>query len=147
VLDASNDELGTWQAVGDALAVLRADLGLSLEPKRGASKSAGPEPELPPRAAPAGGRRRYGRHAATPPTNPDYARVYTDGADLTVVVVKAVRPPDVEASQLPDSVKAFAQTHQDFPRAATTRQDFGDLEFEAYRALGEWCTAQALELF
>jgi hypothetical protein len=144
VLDASNDQLGTWEAVGDALAVLRADLGLSLAPDKQASKSAVPESATS-GAVPPNGRRRHGRHAGTPTTDPDYTRVYR-GDGLTVVVVKAVRPSDVAASDLPDSVKTFALTHQDFPRAATNRQDFGDLEFEAYRALGEWCTSQALEL-
>ena len=62
-----------------------------------------------------------------------------------MIVVKAVLPARAwSTADLPDSVVAFAATHVDFPRSATTRQDFGDLEFEAYRMLGEWATAQAL---
>jgi hypothetical protein len=63
---------------------------------------------------------------------------------MTIVVVKAVRPTSLEG--LPEPVRAFAATHPDFPRAATTRQDFGDIEFEAYRALGEFSTRKGLEL-
>ncbi|MEO7059563.1 MAG: hypothetical protein ABI083_07590 [Lapillicoccus sp.] len=64
-----------------------------------------------------------------------------------MLVVKAVRPADVPTSVLPDSVRAFALTHPDLPRAATTRQDFGDLEFEAYRMLGQVYTEKAIAEF
>jgi hypothetical protein len=156
VLDASNDRLGTWEAVGDALAVLRADLGLWLEPEPENCKSVQrkplpatqPEPPSgrpsPPPTRPTG---RLWRRALEDRSEPDYARVYRGGDDLTVVVVKAVRPTDIATSELPDSVKSFALAHEDFPRASTSRQDFGDLEFEAYRTLGEWCTGKALPLF
>ena len=83
---------------------------------------------------------------AVPDDHPrPYLRVYESvvgDALLEVLVVKAVRPgPD--APGLPESVRSFAARTPEFPRASTARQDFGDIEFEAYRALGEYCTALA----
>jgi hypothetical protein len=131
VLDASNDPPGTWSAVGDAIAVIRADLNLDLR-RVVASPSDGGPFRLP------------------APTLPPWARVYSSG-DLDVLVVKAIR---VEASgeggvdwnsRLPPNVSSFQMVTKDFPRAATTRQKFGDLEFEAYRGLGYSATRLALE--
>ena len=78
-----------------------------------------------------------------------YVRVYesTAGDDLLeVMVVKAVRPA-LDAPGLPESVRSFAARTPEFPRSSTARQDFGDIEFEAYRALGEHYTALAWDLW
>jgi hypothetical protein len=75
-----------------------------------------------------------------------YMRLYEgkthSGDDIEVMVVKAVRPLPA-APEIPESVRAFAARTPEFPRASTTRQDFGDVEFEAYRALGEYYTRLA----
>ena len=134
VLDASNDPPGTWSAVGDAIAVIRADLNVDLR-----------------RVVPSD---RAGAEPATPaPPLPPWARRYK-GAGLDVLVVKAIRvePPDPASAQevdwnahLPPNVASFQLVTRDFPRAPTTRQKFGDLEFEAYRGLGYSAVRQSLE--
>jgi hypothetical protein len=124
VLDASNDPAGSWQAVGEAIAVVRADLDVDLRRDL--------DPELPP-----------------------WARRYV-AADLDVLVVKAVRVEPLTDEQrkedpkvpdwwalLPPDVQTFQAQHADFPRAATPRQNFGDLEFEAYRAYAHAATTAA----
>ena len=128
VLDASNDPPETWSAVGDAIAVIRADLDIDLQRR----------PVVP-------------EDVDAPP--PPWARRYVGGG-LEVLVVKAVRvsapAPDAAAgtvdwtAPLPPNVQSFQLTHKDFPRASTARQKFGDLEFEAYRGLGYAATRAAL---
>lgn len=124
-LDASNDAPRSWQAVGDAVSVIRADLDVSLV--------------------------RVHDHPLPP-----WARLYRAEPDngLEVLVVKAVRvdePPEDKPEKpdwwqaLPSDVQAFQTVHSDFPRASTTRQRFGDLEFEAYRQLGYVATTIALD--
>ena len=121
ILDASNDPVDSWSAVGDAIAVVRADLNVDL--------------------------RRLEDEAGAPPWMRRYA-----GAGLDIIVVKAIRAseenPDNEPATwwdaLPPNVQSFQKTHADFPRASTTRQKFGDLEFEAYRALGYAATVSSL---
>jgi hypothetical protein len=132
VLDASNDPVDSWQATGDAIAVVKADLDEDLE-------------QVPLRT---GGAREL-----------TWARRYANGSGLEVLVVKAARvePPklgqkpedeDPDAlglwEQLPPNVQSFLRGHADFPRASTARQRFGDLEFEAYRAFGHTATLSAL---
>ena len=120
VLDASNDPVGSWSAVGDAISVIRADLGVDL-------------------------RRVW--LAVEPP----WMRRYV-GSDLDIVVVKAVRttPPDPDWNdrdwtlELPPNVRSFQLVDKEFPRSATLRQKFGDLEFEAYRSLGYAATHSSL---
>ncbi len=148
VIDASNDAAGTWTAVGDALSVVSADLNVHLErvPDPVQSADSRAVTEQVQAAAPPAATSWWRRSDRT--LTREFARRYRtpDGA-LEVLVVKAVRPADVPTSVLPDSVRAFALTHPDFPRAATTRQDFGDLEFEAYRMLGQVYTERALEQY
>lgn len=137
ILDASNDPPDTWSAVGDAIAVIRADLGLDLVRRD------------PQDCAPWVRRYTARRH---------------DAPDLDVLVVKSVRvePRTADAAnaanaadaatasgtdwnaQLPPNVQSFQLITKDFPRSSTARQKFGDLEFEAYRGLGYACTHQAL---
>ncbi|WP_372729829.1 hypothetical protein [Nocardioides sp.] len=121
VLDASNDPVDTWSAVGDAVGVVRADLDIDL-------------------------RREWVE------AEPPWMRRYS-GAGLDVVVVKAVRtePPDADSNdrdwsaELPPNVRSFQLVTKDFPRSSTARQKFGDLEFEAYRALGYAATVSSVE--
>lgn len=142
-VDASNDASGTWAAVGDALAVIRADLDIDLRRSDGGPAPVGSQKDEA--RTPAPGRKRLLGAAAPAEPPPDHVRHYQgeesdDG--LWVTVVKAVLNPSL--TDLPEPVAAFVRTHPDFPRASTTRQDFGDVEFEAYRALGEAYTAEAL---
>jgi hypothetical protein len=134
VLDASNDPPGTWSAVGDAIAVIRADLNVDLR------RVVPSEPAEDTPATPGG-------------TLPPWARRYAGGG-LDVLVVKAIRvdPADSEDpgaadwnAHLPPNVASFQLVTKDFPRASTTRQKFGDLEFEAYRGLGYSCVRLSLE--
>jgi hypothetical protein len=154
ILDASNDTDGTWQAVGDAVAVIRADLCLDLQ--------------------------RHGDDGH-PPWMRLYAAHDEAGESLVeVLVVKAVRVEkpvagevdretrlavkirehdvdvervDVESgsttdwwAKLPPDVQSFQARHADFPRAPTGRQRFGDLEFEAYRAFGFAAVTEAFRI-
>jgi hypothetical protein len=136
-IDASNDVTGSWSAVGDALSVIRADLGIELQRV--------PDPDEPMSNA------AHKIKCTKLPTAPavqraTFARRYRDPEQrLDVLVVKAILPTELD--ELPETVRSFALTHDDFPRSATTRQDFGDLEFEAYRAFGEYATRQALEIW
>lgn len=141
VFDASNDREGTWAAVGDALSVIASDLGvvLTLDDKALRGTMPGTSADQRPAA-------RWWRSTPSD-APPDYARIYVaPEAGLRVLVVKAVRPGDLASVVLPEAVRSFAMRHADFPRAATTRQDFGDLEFEAYRQLGWWCATEGLRL-
>ena len=134
ILDASNDPPGTWSAVGDAIAVIRADLNIDLQRRPLAPAGQGPSSD-----------------AIAP--GPPWARLYGSGG-LEVLVVKAVRvePPAADApgtptdwtAPLPPNVQSFQLVNKDFPRASTARQKFGDLEFEAYRGLGYAATHAAL---
>ncbi|CAN7245304.1 hypothetical protein LJR027_000911 [Terrabacter sp. LjRoot27] len=146
VFDASNDREGTWAAIGDALSVIASDLGIVLTLETHDDSTVATRATMP---APEGAQRRPARwwQQSPPDQPPDFARIYVaPEVRLRVLVVKAVRPTDLSAVELPEAVRSFAMSHSDFPRAATTRQDFGDLEFEAYRQLGWWCARQGLGL-
>lgn len=112
VLDASNDPVGTWSAVGDAIAVVRADLNIDL------------------------------RRDSAPAQPPWMRRYKGGGLDVVVVKAVRTGPPTEDPDRarwwemLPPNVQSFSLVNADFPRASTARQRFGDLEFEAYRGLG-----------
>ncbi len=119
VLDASNDPVDSWAAVGDAVAVIRSDLNLDLQRTDLTT--------MPPWA------RRY----------------RGPGLDVVVCKAIRTQDPsgtkDTEWwDQLPPNVQSFQLVHKDFPRSSTARQKFGDLEFEAYRGLGFASVASAL---
>lgn len=128
ILDASNDPPGAWSAVGDALNVIRADLGVDLIRKFTAGE---------------------------PPWLRQFVELSPDGRPGTetfrVIVVKAVRvEPSAAASgtdwhrRLPEPVKSTQFLRPDFPRSSTAKQRFGDLEFEAYRAYGFAAVSEGL---
>lgn len=134
VLDASNDAPGSWADTGDALNVIRADLGIDLVRKF----TSGEPPWV----------RQFVER------RPGVA----DGAEaFHAIVVKAVRvdpptePPAAGRTDwyrhLPEPVKSIQFLRPDFPRASTARQRFGDLEFEAYRAFGFAAVREALDFF
>jgi hypothetical protein len=135
VFDAGNDPAGSWQALGDAVSVIRADLGVDLvrlreDPSgtwvllRSVERDGDAEGSGAGAASGRGGR----------------------GGQVTVLVVKAAIPTqDADVEQLPADVQAFRSRDRSFPRASTGRQDFGDLELEAYRSLGQHLTERALK--
>lgn len=119
VLSASNDPAGSWQDVGAAVSVLRADLGIDLAVTDRDTD---------------GGQTWLRLSAEVAPERA-----------MDVLVVRAAMPQgeDVLAS-VPVDVTSFTTRSTDFPRASTGRQDFGDLEFEAYRQLGQFLTTRAM---
>ncbi|MBA2953863.1 hypothetical protein GON03_05990 [Nocardioides sp. MAH-18] len=130
VLDASNDPPGAWSAVGDAISVVRADLGVDL---------------------------RRVDLGAQPPWMRVYQG---SGLEVVVVKAVRVEVPGTAPAgsegagggsvdwshTLPPDVVSFQLTHKDFPRSSTGRQKFGDLEFEAYRSFGYAVTAASLDI-
>lgn len=120
VLDASNDPVDTWSAVGDAIGVVRADLNIDL---------------------------RRVRYEEQPPW---MRRYEGGGLDVVVVKAVRTGPPAEDSTEtdwwsvLPPNVQSFGLVNADFPRSSTLRQKFGDLEFEAYRGLGYASTRTAL---
>ena len=120
VLDASNDPVDTWSAVGDAIGVVRADLNIDL---------------------------RRVRYEDQPPW---MRRYEGGGLDVVVVKAVRTGPPAEDSTEtdwwsvLPPNVQSFGLVNADFPRSSTLRQKFGDLEFEAYRGLGYASTRTAL---
>ena len=110
-LSASNDPPGTWQDVGAAVSVIRADLGIDLRVVR---------------------------------RDPDGTWLLLESTgqhEMKVLIVKATLVKD--ASQ-PIDVTSFSTRDGTFPRTSTGRQDFGDLEFESYRRLGQYLVQRAL---
>jgi hypothetical protein len=120
VLDASNDPVETWSAVGDAISVVRADLNIDL------------------------------RRVAYADQPPWMRRYEGRGLDVVVVKAVRTGPPKEKSEEtdwwsvLPPNVQSFGLVNADFPRSSTLRQKFGDLEFEAYRGLGYASTRTAL---
>ncbi|KQU67572.1 hypothetical protein [Phycicoccus sp. Root101] len=123
IFDASNDPPQSWSAVGDAIAVVRADLDIDLQRQM-------IEDEPP-----------WLRCYRDP-----------RGLEVVVVKSVRVEPPAAGATgvdwnaALPPNVQSFQINNKDFPRAPTARQKFGDLEFEAYRGLGYAATVTSLRM-
>ena len=122
ILDASNDPVGSWSAVGDAIGVIRADLNIDL------------------------------RRVSDDEQPPWMRRYEGAGLDVIVVKAVRTEPPEPDSTRidrwwklLPPNVQSFSLVNADFPRSSTLRQKFGDLEFEAYRGLGYAATRTALE--
>lgn len=120
VLDASNDPVESWSAVGDAIGVIRADLNIDL------------------------------RRVFTVGLPPWARRYQGQDLDVLTVKAVRTGPPSEDSTEtnwwqvLPANVQSFQLVHADFPRSSTARQKFGDLEFEAYRGLGYASTTSAL---
>jgi hypothetical protein len=172
VLSASNDPAGTWQDVGAAVSVIRADLGIDLvevdrdyqdswlrlsgswretddstdhpidilvvratlvDPTVARQRSIAPIVDSS--TPPATGKAPSTPTAAAPPVDstlpPATAREHDQAVD------------DVE-NPMPVDVWSFHTRDAAFPRASTGRQDFGDLEFESYRRLGQFLVERAI---
>ena len=123
VFDASGDPTGTWATLGEAVALARAELGvtITIEPSEmiGASGQT-----LTPYVL---GYYRYRDEEANTPPHPLW---------LCKLGVPETAPWDV---------RAFALTHPTFPTDSTLKQLYDGREFEAYRALGDFSAAQMLQ--
>lgn len=113
VLDASNDAEDHFTALGTAIATARMDLdcAVSIDPRE--------MRRLEKKRAPVA----WCRGSVT----------YADGSTGELLVAKAVL---TDASDW--DVEAYAAAHPDFPRTSTVDQLYGELDFEAYRSLGQW---------
>jgi hypothetical protein len=127
-MSASNDPPGSWQDVGAAVSVIRADLGIDLR-------------------------------VMDRDRQDTWMRLKADAPyDIDVLVVRAAmtklewltaddpkeEPNPADEPQMPIDSRSFATRDPNFPRASTGRQDFGDLEFESYRRLGQFLVHRAL---
>jgi hypothetical protein len=134
-LTASNDAPGSWQDVGAAVSVLRADLNIDLQ--------------VVARDLQDTWMRLQG---AKPDGFEGIVDVLVVKASLTAAdwpldgpdgTADAATFPPVD-QRMPVDVRSFATRDASFPRASTGRQDFGDLEFESYRRLGQYLVDRAL---
>jgi hypothetical protein len=135
-LSASNDAPGSWQDVGAAVSVLRADLDIDLQVIARDRQDTWMR-----------------LRGAKPPGHDGIGTidVLIVKASLTTQdwplddkdpVVPRILPPIDE--RMPIDVRSFATRDASFPRTSTGRQDFGDLEFESYRRLGQYLVDRAL---
>ena len=127
-MSASNDPPGSWQDVGAAVSVIRADLGIDLRVMDRDRQDA------------------WMRLKADAPYDID---VLVVRAAMTKLEWLTADDPKEEANpvdepQMPIDSRSFATRDPNFPRASTGRQDFGDLEFESYRRLGQFLVHRAL---
>jgi hypothetical protein len=136
---ASNDPDGSWQDVGSATSVIRADLGIDLA------------------ATDRDYQDSWMRLTAAPPYDIDVLVIRASLLDPKKVADTGSAPPGRPASAAdqarrqwdiehptPVDVLAFDTMDKTFPRTSTGRQDFGDLEFESYRRLGEYLVDRAI---
>lgn len=130
-LSASNDAPGSWQDVGAAVSVLRADLDIDLQVVGRDDQDS------------------WMRLTGTRPDGQGDIDVLVVRASLTQADWPAVGDaagatyPPVD-QRMPVDVRSFATRDASFPRTSTGRQDFGDLEFESYRRLGAFLVDRAL---
>jgi hypothetical protein len=117
VIDASADHVGTWAVLGEAIALVRTDLGAEIT---------------------------LDTSPATLPDGRGYVHGhirYADNTEAQLWVAKAVKGTSAD---LPWDVYAYQDAHPHFPDDATTQQLYGEEEFEAYRALGHCIVGQVL---
>ena len=125
-LDASGDQIDTFDTLGGALRIADSELGVTV--------SINPERDMaPPPASPAGGP-RYVRSPFSRGTI-----TYPDQTQGTIVVVKAGVPRNA-----PWSVRSFLAAHPQFPCDPTLDQLFDAERFDAYRELGAFSVEQAI---
>ena len=126
-IDASGDQVNTFDTLGGALQTAEGELQISVEIH--------PEADMAPTAAkPASGpwyvKAPYCRGTIT----------YPDGQVGTLVVVKAGVPTNA-----PWSVTSFADQNPKFPCDPTLDQLYDADRFDAYRELGEFCVDEAIK--
>lgn len=73
------------------------------------------------------------------PKNPnDTGTLIFIKASLPKKAAAGVKPSDPAERMLPDDVWHYAKLHAKFPHESTADQWFDELQFESYRALGEY---------
>jgi hypothetical protein len=118
VLSASNDPDGTWRDLGAAVSVIRADLGIDLQVE----------------------------DRDVPESDSWILLSANDPKPIQVLMVRAaLTGTDADFAPLPIDVRSFGTRDPAFPHGSTGRQDFGDLEFESYRRLGQFLVERALD--
>jgi len=123
--DASGDAVGRWSTIGQAMALAREDLGVEIRVNPDAMKALDSQ------------------YVETP---------YVEG-DVWYPPVDTSRPADAKlwitklgvGSKAPWDVRSYAGRFDTFPTDSTFHQVYGDEQFEAYRALGEWSAGQMLD--
>src|SRR5450756_1134459 len=128
-IDASGDQVDTFDTLGGALQTAEGELQISIEIH--------PEADMAPTAAqPASGpwyvKAPYCRGTIT----------YPDNQVGTLIVVKAGVPTNA-----PWSVTSFADQNSKFPCDPTLDQLYDADRFDAYRELGEFCVDEAIRTF
>jgi len=117
VVDASCDPDRNFDDLGNAIRKIRVDLGVRIE-------RAGPL-RLGPREL-----QEDGRYCAL------FDVIYDDRRSGSLLYVKSAVYP--KAANLPMDVLQYAGRSETFPQESTSRQFFGEAQFESYRALGEF---------
>jgi hypothetical protein len=155
VLSASNDPAGTWQDVGAAVSVIRADLGIDFAVTGRDYQDSWMRLSGKWRT-PAVGSTPASEHdidvLVVRATLIDAQKLVAEGSSDSEPPPPPPPPSSSEAWQkwydlrnpVPVDVQSFSTKDKTFPRTSTGRQDFGDLEFESYRRLGQFLVERAL---
>ncbi len=127
-LDASGDQINTFDTIGGALALAASELGVetSIDPK------AQMAPIVP---KPTDGSPWFVRS----PFATDTFK-YADGTEGRLIIVKAGVPTNA-----PWSIRAYQAQHSKFPCDPTLDQLFDGDRFDAYRELGRFSAGEALK--
>jgi hypothetical protein len=131
-LDGGGDRAGSYQALGEAVALARSELGVDIEVDPLAI--AGKKKEFAPTDHVIG-RIRYRGTTGEAPLD---AEPGDEGTGLLVYCRAAV------TADAPWDVRDFRDRDPRFPIHSTLDQLFNDQKFESYRALGAWTARRAL---
>ena len=132
-LDGGGDRAGSYQALGEAVALARSELGVDIE--------------VDPLAIVASKKKEFAptdhvigriRYRGTTGEAPHDAQAGEEGTGLLVYCRAAV------TADAPWDVRDFRDRDPRFPIHSTLDQLFNDQKFESYRALGAWTTRRAL---
>jgi hypothetical protein len=123
VFDASGDAVTSWNTLGEAIALARAELGVEIDI----------EPEKMVRDG----------HVVQPYVHGTFTYTWDD--DRPHGIIHLVKLGVWQGA--PWDVQAYASRHPNFPCDSTIQQMYDDEEFEAYRALGRAATHSMLESY
>lgn len=133
-IDASGDSIDTFSTLGQALAIARAELGITVD--------IDPTEMAPTDDDPDHVRSTFCRgvihYPARPSASGDPSAPDLPAKDATLIVVKAGVPADA-----PWNVEGFHRSNPRFPCDPTTDQLYGAPRFDAYVALGNFSMRQA----
>ena len=126
-IDASGDQIDTFDTIGGALRTASAELGVSIaiDPK----KAMAPPPRFSSSSGP--------RYVKSPFCEGKIT--YADKTQGSIVIVKAGVP-----NNAPWSVRSYLAEHPAFPCDPTLDQLYDADRFEAYRALGQFSVHEAI---